>query len=422
MINTDVVIIGGGSVGLTAALALAQKDFKVTVIDQASGVQPLEQPQSRVSAISLASQQVLTQLDAWQHMDLSRCLAYDTMHVWEKESFADITFDANDLNAQQSVGHLGHIIENHNIRNGLLKAAQQQDNITLLLETGVTSIHNDDEQVLLTLNNGQPVIAKLCIAADGANSWVKQQLRIPTTFSDYDHHAIVANIKTTEPHGQCARQVFLPNGPLALLPMYHSSSKTASVTSKREPGSICSIVWSTEPQHAEQLMAMSDSDFNKALTAASDSVLGPLELTTDRIKFPLTMRYAQTWLEQRVLFMGDAAHTIHPLAGLGMNLGLMDAASIVDCIDLTDLQNPAKLQKGLRHFERWRKAEAQTYIVAMAGLKNLFDGNHPIKKLIRGVGLKLTDKAGPIKRRITEQAVGMQGELPTLAKPVDPLR
>ena len=412
MISTDIVVVGGGCVGLTAALALAEQGIAVTVIDRSTASVELSEPQSRVSAISLASQHVLENLGAWQYLQPERLLPYDSMHVWEKESFGDIHFDINDLKAKTPVAQLGHIIENNHIRNALITRAEEHEQVTLLFETEIASIHNSDEQVLLTLSNGQPLIAKLCVAADGAQSWVKKQLRIPTTFSDYDHHAIVANIKTTEAHQNCARQVFLPTGPLALLPMFDSHT--------------CSIVWSTEPNHADTLMQMTDEDFGKALTVASDSVLGPLTVTTNRIKFPLTMRYAQQWIEQRVVFIGDAAHTIHPLAGLGMNLGLMDAASLADCITevFKDHSESRKqdesfhitLHKSLRQFERWRKAEAQTYIAAMAGLKNLFDGANPLKKIIRGVGLKMTDKLGFAKSKIVEQAVGLQGELPRLAK------
>ena len=417
MINTDIVIIGGGCVGLTAGLALAEKGASVVVIDRSSGLAELNEPQARVSAISVASQNILTNLGAWQELQSERLMPYDSMHVWEKESFGDIHFDINDLSAKEPVGQLGHIIENNNIRNALIKRAEQHPSIRLMFETGVSSLHNDDDQVLLTLDNGKPLIAKLCVAADGANSWVKQQLKTPNTFSDYDHHAIVANIKTTEAHQQCARQTFLSTGPLALLPMFDQQT--------------CSIVWSTKPEHADALMAMTDSDFNKALTAACDSVLGPLEVTTQRVKFPLQMRYAQQWVNQRVVFVGDAAHTIHPLAGLGMNLGLMDAASLAECIG-DEFAQQASFQsqgfktrsgsdsvpsrKSLRQYERWRKAEAQTYIAAMAGLKNLFEGANPIKKLIRGVGLKMTDKLGFVKGKFVEQAVGLNGDLPKLAK------
>jgi len=412
MISTDIVVIGGGCVGLTAALGLAEQGYSVVVVDRAAELVDLSTPQSRVSALSLASQQILTNLNAWQHMESDRLSSYDSMKVWDKESFGDISFNAGQVNQS----HLGHIVENNNIRNGLIRAAKAQSLITLKFETEITAIHNNDEQVVLTLVDGSAhanslVMAKLAIAADGAQSWVKKQLKSATTFSDYDHHAIVANIKTTEPHNQCARQVFLPQGPLALLPMFG------------EQENVCSIVWSTSPEQAQHLINMDEVDFNKHLTAATDSVLGPCEVTTARASFPLTMRYTQQWLDKRVIFIGDAAHTIHPLAGLGMNLGLLDAASLVECLSQGAssalLNDQVKLTRQLREFERWRKAEAQVLIVAMASLKELFEGSNPIKKLIRGVGLKITNNTPLVKNKIIEQAMGISGKLPVLAQQVD---
>lgn len=398
MITTEVLIVGGGCVGLTTALALAEVGYKVVVVDKGPAEQELNEPQARVSAISLASQQVLENLGAWSELETGRLQPYDSMSVWDKHSFAKIDFDANDINQT----YLGHIIENQNISNALIKQARKQANIELRFESEITSLHNKPDQVLLTLSDGTPILAQLLVAADGANSWVKQQLKAKTTYSDYDHHAIVCNIKTELANGNCARQVFLPEGPLALLPMADPHT--------------CSIVWSTSPDHANQLTDMSDEQFGKALSAAADSVLGVCEPVSKRIRFPLTMRFTQQWLQDRVVFLGDAAHTIHPLAGLGMNLGLMDAASLADCLaDKPKLTDPSIYQQ-LRKFERWRKAEAQTYILAMSSLKNLFDGDNVLKKLIRGVGLSLTNSFAPIKAKITSQAVGLEGDLPSLAK------
>ena len=403
MISTDIVIVGGGCVGLTAALALAQQGMAVTVIDKAGGATSLDEPELRVSAISAGSEQLLKSIGAWQHLDAERLQAYDSMSVWDKESFGRIDFSANDVAEHR----LGHIIENNHIRNALLQQAEASNNLTLLLENEIASIHNDDEQMVLTLADGKPLIAKLLIAADGANSWVRKQLGLTITFSDYDHHALVATVRTAAPHGHCARQVFLPNGPLALLPLYDES--------------LCSIVWSTSPDEANQLQQMDAAEFGKRLTAASDSVLGPVELESARVSFPLTMRYAHTWVDNRVVLIGDAAHTIHPLAGLGMNLGLMDAAALAQSISNKELLSSQRVQKSLRQYERWRKAEAQTFIAAMAGLKHLFDGQNPVKKLIRGVGLALTNQTPVVKHQIIRHAMGVAGELPNLARAKDPI-
>lgn len=410
MISTDITIIGGGSVGLTAALGLANKGFKITVVDAASSHTDLSAPELRVSAISAASENIFRALGNWQHLDQSRFAPYSKMSVWDKDSFGKIDFDAEQL----SEPRLGHIIENNNIRNSLIAVASAHANIQLRFNSKVTSLHtpntnqNQSQQVFITLDDGTPIISKLLVAADGANSWVRKQLKTPMVFSDYDHHALVATIQTTEPHQACARQVFLNTGPLALLPLKEQN--------------LCSIVWSSSPEHIQQLQQLSDDDFNKAITAASDSVLGPITLTSQCVSYPLVMRYAKQWVSQGIVFMGDAAHTIHPLAGLGMNLGLLDAASLVQVLSSPELLNPEKsgeLNKQLRKYEGWRKAEAQTYIAAMAALKSLFEGDNKFKKLIRGFGLLITNKTNLIKHKIIQQAMGISGDLPELAKAKD---
>ena len=402
MITTDIVIIGAGCVGLTAALGLADKGMKVTVIDAASAEVELTEPELRVSAISAASEQIFRNLSVWQELTQERLAPYQTMKVWDKHSFGKIQFDSEQIAEHR----LGHIIENNNIRNALIKVAKTKQNIQLKFSTTVLAIHNTDEQVLLTLQDGTPLVAKVCVAADGANSWVRKQLNTPIRFSDYDHHAMVATIKTQESHNGCARQVFLPQGPLALLPLSDDNT--------------CSIVWSATPDFSKTLQQMSDQEFNRAITAATDSELGVIEVQSERPVFPLTMRYAQKWVDGRVVFMGDAAHTIHPLAGLGMNLGLLDAASLVELLN-TETISGNSLNKVLTKYQGWRKAEAQNYIAAMSALKELFAGDNPIKKLIRGAGLFVTDNLPIVKDKIIKQATGLDGKLPGLAKTVDPI-
>lgn len=389
MISTDITIIGGGCVGLTTAIGLANNGFNVTVVDSAPSHTELESPEVRVSAISAASENIFRQLGSWQHLDNSRFAPYTDMSVWDKDSFGKISFSA----AQLSEPRLGHIIENNNIRNSLIKVAEQHSQIQLRFNTKVTSLHNQPQQVLITLEDGTPIISKLLVGADGANSWVRKQLKTPMVFSDYDHHALVATIQTSEPHQACARQVFLKTGPLALLPLEINAETANKKSDNKAPSEQnklnqpsgqfqCSIVWSSSPEHIKQLKAMDETSFNQAITAATDSELGPIKLISKPVSYPLTMRYAKQWVNQGVVFVGDAAHTIHPLAGLGMNLGLLDAASLVQMLTSPQILNADKaseLHQQLRKYEGWRKAEAQTHIAAMAGLKSLFDGENKVK-------------------------------------------
>ncbi|KJY92529.1 monooxygenase [Pseudoalteromonas piscicida] len=387
MQQVQVCIVGGGCVGLTLALGLAQQNISVLVLDSGEKPTPLAQEYSaRVSAISAASQALFERLGVWPDIKAQRAAAYTRMDVRDKDSFGKIAFD----NVSLDLPELGHIIENDAIRFALLTALEAQQSAKLMWSTKYQSLHQTDTDVLLTLATGEPVMAKLVVAADGARSAIRQQFNMPITYWDYDHHALVATIKTAAPHDATARQVFLPDGPLAFLPLDDPHTH--------------SIVWSTAPDKAKQLQAMPIEAFNKALSAAIDMQCGVCELISERHVFPLTMRYAKQWVQGRIILMGDAAHTIHPLAGLGMNLGLKDAAYLITLLSAPQEQFAST--RILRQYERSRKADAQKHIAMMQGLKELFEGNHPLKKLVRGVGLSLVDNLGPIKHLFAKEAIG----------------
>jgi len=387
MKQAQVCIVGGGCVGLTLALGLAKADISVVVIDAGPTQQlPGDEYALRVSALSLASQALFESLNVWPEIIAQRAQAYTHMDVRDQDSFGKIAFNSDDLD----LSHLGHIVENDIIRYALINELEKSPKATLLFDTAYQQIHQSDNDVFVTLDSGEPVIAKLLVAADGANSAIRKQFNMPITFKDYGHHAIVATVKTTEPHNNTARQVFLPSGPLAFLPLPDANTH--------------SIVWSTSPAHSDSLLAMDDSAFDKAVMAALDGQCGLCEVQSKRAAFPLKMRYAQKWVEGKVVLMGDAAHTIHPLAGLGMNLGLKDAAYLIEL--LSNESNGFADERTLRDYERSRKLDAQKHIAMMQGLKELFAGNNPVKKLIRGVGLSVVDNLGPIKHLFASQAIG----------------
>lgn len=400
MQSVDVAIIGGGMVGLTLAAALADTELRVAVIEGRLPEQTLEPlPDLRVSALSRASERILQRVGAWPGIEARRLSPYSKMQVWEQDSFASIDFDAERL-AQPN---LGHIVENRVIQLALLERVQQLPNVTVLAPERCQNIAFGESEAWLSLESGQSLTAKLVVGADGANSWLRQQLDIPLTHWDYGHSAIVANIRCSETHKQTARQIFRPQGPLAFLPLPDSD--------------LCSIVWSVSPQDAEQLCALSDEEFNKTLTAAFDHRLGLCKVEGDRQAFPLKMRYARDFVRERVALVGDAAHTIHPLAGQGVNLGLLDAASLAQELKALWLQEQDIGKKAnLRQYERWRKAEAAKMITAMQAFRDLFDGSNPAKKLVRDIGMLIADKAPGVKDEFMRRALGLSGELPDLAR------
>ncbi|MBU2979372.1 FAD-dependent monooxygenase [Alteromonas sp. C1M14] len=389
MENVDVVIVGGGMVGLCLAAALKESTLSIAIISDQVVQQPLsDQPALRVSAINDANRQTLQSLGVWAHLPAQRISPYDTMAVWDKDSFGRIQFSKDDLPAE----HLGHIIENQVLVNALAEEVLNQSNVKLI-ESRIDKILWGQRETMVMLENDDVVACGLLVGADGANSFIRQQAQLPITFKDYGHTAIVGTIRTELPHDNCARQVFTPHGPLALLPLNDKH--------------LCSIVWSQHSEVASELMNLNNTDFSHRLTAVSDSVLGVLKLESEKYAFPLTMRYARQWVKKGVVIIGDAAHTIHPLAGQGANLGMRDAFALAEVLKAcVDSDKSITDERSLRAFERARKADAAKVIAAMEGFKTLFDGDHPLKKLVRGVGLVATDSLPAIKRKWLAQAMG----------------
>lgn len=405
MQNVDVVIVGGGMVGLGLAAALKESGLKIAIVEgQLPEPQLGEAPDNRVSALSLASQRILQQVGAWTGIEARRLQPYEKMQVWEQDSFGQIGFDAAGLRQVA----LGHIVENRVIQLALLEAilggnAGEADNIQLLSPARAASLQSGEAGSLLLLDDGCALSAKLVVAADGAHSWVRRQADIPLTSWDYGHHALVATVRCAEPHEAVARQIFTPEGPLAFLPLWQPD--------------LCSIVWSVPAARAEALCQCDDEQFNRQLTTAFDGRLGLCKVEGARSAIPLTARYARDFARERLVLVGDAAHTIHPLAGQGVNLGLLDAAALAEQIVQTHRAGrDIGLLANLRSYERWRKSEAARMLAAMEGLKRLFSGANPLKKLVRGVGLCAFDALEPLKQGVIRAAMGLDGELPALAK------
>ncbi|QLB15995.1 FAD-dependent 2-octaprenylphenol hydroxylase [Mannheimia granulomatis] len=392
MKSTDIVIIGGGMVGLALAGLLKDAPCKITIIEKNTPTFDADTIFHRVSAINASSQKMLEQIGAFQHIPSARLSPYSEMFVWEKDSFANIHFDNNDSEIKQlGLSQLGFILENQVIQHSLWRQVSTQSNVDYIVAMPQT-LGISDNGAFLTLDNGEMISAKLVVGADGANSWVRNQTQIPLTSRDYQHTALVCNVKTSEKHGKTARQIFAEDSILAFLPLADEN--------------LSSIVWSLPPIKADELKNCSEQEFNKALTIAFDNRLGLCELQSLREIYPLTARYARDFAQSRVALVGDAAHTIHPLAGLGVNLGFADVVTLAKEIQ-THLANGEDIgeYRHLRQFERERKAEAVKLLVAMEGLKQLFHGNHPIKKLFRGLGLNATDQLPFIKKLLIQQAI-----------------
>lgn len=392
MQSVDVAIVGGGMVGLAVACGLQGSGLRVAVLEQREP-QPLAadaDPALRVSAINAASEKLLTRLGVWSDIVARRASCYHGMDVWDKDSFGRIEFDDKSM----GYSHLGHIVENAVIHYALWQKAKQSSDITLMAPAELQQVAWGENDAFLTLKDGAMLTARLVIGADGANSWLRNKADIPLTFWDYRHHALVATIRTKEAHGAVARQAFHGEGILAFLPL-------------SDPH-LCSIVWSLSPEEAERMQQASDELFNQTLNIAFDNRLGLCSVESERQVFPLMGRYARQFAAHRLALVGDAAHTIHPLAGQGVNLGFMDAAELVE--ELKRLHRQGKdigQYLYLRRYERSRKHSAALMLAGMQGFRELFAGTHPAKKLLRDLGLKLADTLPGIKPQLLRQAMGL---------------
>ncbi len=392
MQSVDVAIVGGGMVGLAVACGLQGSGLRVAVLEQ-NPPQPLPEsapPALRVSAINAASEKLLTRLGVWSSIVANRASCYHGMEVWDKDSFGRIAFDDRSM----GYSHLGHIIENDVIHQALWQRAQQCQDVTLMAPAGVQQVAWGENEAFLTLKDGGMLTARLVVGADGANSWLREKADIALTSWDYRHHALVATIRTDEPHEAVARQVFHGDGILAFLPL-------------SDPH-LCSTVWSLPPLEAASMQDTTEEAFNQALDMAFDNRLGLCHVESERLVFPLTGRYARQFAAHRLALVGDAAHTIHPLAGQGVNLGFMDAAELVN--ELKRLHGAGKdigQHLYLRRYERSRKHSAGVMLASMQGFRELFAGTHPAKKLLRDLGLKLADTLPGVKPQLIRQAMGL---------------
>jgi 2-octaprenylphenol hydroxylase len=437
----DLLIVGAGMVGLTLALALRKStQLSIAIVDTAPITALDDELDVRVSAINIASKNIFDNLSVWSDIEEQRLQAYQHMHIWDKAGLGKLDFSIEDsfsltqsASAFAQQAQLGWIIENKVIRHALWQKAQQDEGIHFFTEAKLANIAVGESEVFASFdNNTMPIIAKLVVGADGANSWVRQQMNMAMIFKDYDHHAIVATVQCPQGHKNTAWQVFLPTGPLAFLPLSSGTSATSvqlnasTQYSADSVNDLCSIVYSTSPEDAKRLTALDATEFSKELTAASDGKLGDITLKSERFTYPLTMRLVQDFVKDRVVLIGDAAHTIHPLAGQGVNLGLLDAAALAQTLTAKlnahdDSHAELVNISDLKAFSRWRKSEATEMITAMAGIKQAFAPQQSPVKLLRGVGMNILNNFAPAKNRLIAQALGIKADLPELAYQKDAL-
>ncbi len=396
----DLIIVGGGMVGAAMAAACHGQGCRVAVVDGQPPQRewPVGEVDLRVSALSRASQRILERLGAWARIEQLGASVYREMQVWDAVGGAGIHFDSADLGQPD----LGHIVENRVTRLALWELLEQAPDVELFCPAAVDAVSIDDAAATVRLADGRALTAALVIGADGGRSFVRESLGIDTGGWAYDQRAIVANVAVEHWHRETAWQRFLPTGPLAFLPLADGR---------------CSIVWSAEDHRADELLAMDDAEFIQALDDAFQQRLGRVLSVGPRAAFPLRMQHALRYVQPRAALIGDAAHAIHPLAGQGVNLGLLDVAALAEVLEHArikgrDIGNIATL----RRYERARRGENLVMLGAMDLFKRMFSNSVPPLVAGRNLGLAAAERIAPLKRIFMSQALGLGDELPPLAR------
>ncbi|MBJ9978006.1 2-octaprenyl-3-methyl-6-methoxy-1,4-benzoquinol hydroxylase [Pseudomonas sp. S75] len=403
--RADLLIVGAGMVGSALALALRHSGLQVLLVDGGPlSVKPFDAAaafEPRVSALSAASQRILERLGAWQGIAGRRVSPYSDMQVWDGSGTGHIQFCAASVHATV----LGHIVENRVVQDGLLECLLDSE-VGLVPNGRLEQLRRSGDEWLVTLADGRRLRAPLVVAADGANSAVRRLAGCETREWDYLHHAIVTSVRCSEAHRATAWQRFTDQGPLAFLPLVHEQGQHW-----------CSIVWSTTPEQAERAMALDDAGFCQALERAFEGRLGQVLQADPRVCVPLRQRHAKRYMDEGLVLIGDAAHTIHPLAGQGVNLGFLDAAVLAEeLVRASERGERLADVKVLSRYERRRMPHNLGLMAAMEGFERLFQADSLALRWLRNAGLKQVQDLPGAKALFVRQALGLSGDLPALAK------
>jgi len=400
--SVEVVVVGSGVTATVMASVLVARQVvqpeRIALVGDAAPVGQVAADEDwdlRVFALSKGSRRLLTIAGVWPLLPARKRHAYERMCVWdsagEPNGRGSLRFDSAELGEP----NLGTIVEGRSLQMAGRRAAQAAG--VSILETGIADIVVEESLVRMRLTDGRELTSALVIVADGTESPTRQMLGLGVVGHGYDQDALVAHVRTARPHQDTAWQRFLPLGPVALLPL---------------PDGRSSIVWSMPRGEAKRLREFEPDAFGAALTVASGEVLGACELTTPIASFPLKLQYALEYVKERVALVGDAAHAVHPLAGQGLNLGLMDCAALAAVLEESGTGGRSGALAVLRRYERWRRSENLLAATALDGLERLFGTSHPLTGQLRVAGLGALRRLPYLKREFAGRALGTRGDIP----------
>jgi 2-octaprenylphenol hydroxylase len=399
----DIVIVGGGMVGATMASLLRGMSLRIALIDrikfdedQFSLQLETSKFDPRVSALTSATKRIFEELDLWKDIQAVRCCDYQNMHVWDADGTGSISFSSSALNQAE----LGTIVENSVLTAALYKKIVHQENLTVLAPFSIDKLEINDSGSTLTTECGTTVVTRLIIAADGANSKVRELGEFDTREWNYDHHAIVTTVKTEKKHQLTTLQRFIETGPLAFLPL--------SINANDSEQNHCSIVWSSIPDRTEELISLNDEAFCLELGRSIESRLGTIEWCDKRFAFPLRQRHAVDYVKHNVVLIGDAAHSIHPLAGQGVNLGFMDAATLAnELLHGREIGRELNDLTVLNRYQRKRIGQNLGMMWMMEGFKHLFAEQALPVRWLRNIGMTGVDNLSVVKNHLARRAMGL---------------
>ena len=403
MRKTDLLISGGGMVGLTLALACAQGGLKTVIVDSAPAALQLEPAfDGRVSALAYASVRLLAALGVWDdlapHAQPIREILVTDGKVAGATSPFSLHFDAQEVGAES----LGHIAENRHTRAALQAAVARAANLELIAPATIKSLATDAGSAVVTLADGSQIAAALVIAAEGRESRLRAQMGINTIGWSYPQTGIVATVEHEKPHNGVAYEHFLPSGPFAILPM---------------TGNRSSLVWTESKTKAPGLLALDETGFHAELARRFGDHLGTTRAAGPRWSYPLAFHIARDFVKPRFALAGDTAHGIHPIAGQGLNLGLKDAAALAEVLlDAARLGRDIGALDTLKRYERWRRFDSFTLAASTDAMNRLFSNDIAPLRHLRDLGLGVVDAIGPARRFFMRHAGGDVGKLPKLMK------